>query len=165
MSCHAMTVIKNMWPEFSATEKDFRNPSQEFLMRFYELFFDECAILELRMQTPSDVLYPESLNDTLPIISTTAFLSYISSHIKGPQFGLEDIIDPNPKKTWKLLENFTNYIIYVDAHAGKYSLIAYENATQAANEKEELTKEIDEIKEKLNEIAIRKTESASELKK
>ncbi|XP_050540096.1 uncharacterized protein LOC126904842 [Daktulosphaira vitifoliae] len=109
--------INNYMPEFNASIKDLQEPSQTFVTQFYTDVFREffCNVMNLT-DIPAflNLTYIEMYNETVPIVQMCEALRFMFTKLGVDDFGLNDICDPNPKRTYKLLQTMINFIKYSD---------------------------------------------------
>ncbi|XP_050436955.1 uncharacterized protein LOC126843445 [Adelges cooleyi] len=116
--------ISHYMPEFKASIKDLQEPSQAFVTQFYTDVFNEffCDVMNLtEIPFDSNLTYREMYTETVPIVNTCAALRLMFSKLGIDDFGVNDICDPNPKRTYRLIQTMISFIKYSDEKINQIS--------------------------------------------
>ncbi|XP_071442998.1 probable DNA double-strand break repair Rad50 ATPase [Hetaerina americana] len=158
MALQRLSNIKKLWPDFDITESDMKEPTTEFVMKFFEKILEEIALLEFAFEdrASGQVLSQAGSTDGPRKVVVCSIFKHIFAKIKGPQFGIEDIIEPGAKQFGRQVDLLLNLVGYLDFYFSKVFNEVMEDMDRQSKLKEDLLKEIDEFTGKRNQIAIEK---------
>ncbi|XP_050442564.1 uncharacterized protein LOC126846807 [Adelges cooleyi] len=153
-------------PQFKVSIKDLQEPSQTFVTNFYtdvfsEFFCDVNNLTEIQGSQIENITHREMYGETVPILNMCTALRYIYSKLGIDDFGLNDICDPSPKRTYRLLQTMINFIKYSDEKINKADVQM--KAVRNMKEKiDYLRKQKDSIKEAINQKSLLRQQRGSE---
>ncbi|XP_050523408.1 uncharacterized protein LOC126895507 [Daktulosphaira vitifoliae] len=158
--------LEQYMPQFKASMKDLQEPSQTFVTNFYTDVFSEffCDVNNLtEIQVTQNLTYNEMYGETVPILNMCIALRYIYSKLGIDDFGLNDICDPSPKRTYRLLQTMINFIKYSDEKISEAD--AQMKAVRNMKEKiDNLRKQKDNLKETINQKSLHRKQRGTEIK-
>ncbi|XP_022255415.1 kinetochore protein Nuf2-like [Limulus polyphemus] len=134
---------------------DLRKVRSQTIMQIFTGFLREFDFeVESIYQTSWDALqvfeYPELYEDCLVLVKFSLLINYLMQLCGITDFSIKDIIDPKPKRTRKILSHLVAYWNYAAKEFEKWVEVKEEYQC-IARERDELLRQKDEIKQKINE--------------
>ncbi|XP_034249271.1 synaptonemal complex protein 1-like [Thrips palmi] len=168
LEARVLETLNHCFPEFKCSITDIKFPKSEFVINFYKFILEELRfdVSKLMMGPLEDQLqgesHPELYLKSLPLVNMARALRTILIRLLGAdrlQFGLEDLLEPNPSRNSLFMFNLLNFYSFADTRLPELSS-KLEVIGQSKAEAEELLRKREMISRGINQRALTKGKRA-----
>nr|CAD7433532.1 unnamed protein product [Timema monikensis] len=152
-----LSAIQEKIPDFQICLSDLKNPSREFVFRYYTMVLGEFGADVNSMVLPHPAQknkFPHISPETLRLTNIFKLLKVFFARI-GEEFSLEDLTDPHPKRTLYLISHLDNFHTFADMRAASINEVK-RNVFDRMAKRDQTMSMKDNIEEKINQECIAK---------
>nr|CAD7592019.1 unnamed protein product [Timema genevievae] len=152
-----LSAIQEKIPDFKISLSDLKNPSREFVFRYYTMVLGEFGADVNSMVLPHPVQkkkFPHIPPETLRLTNIFKLLKAFFARI-GEEFSLDDLTDPHPKRTLYLISHLDNFHTFADMRAASINEVK-RNVFDRTAKRDQIMNTKDNIEEKINQECIDK---------
>nr|CAD7400048.1 unnamed protein product [Timema poppensis] len=152
-----LSAIQEKIPDFQICLSDLKNPSRDFVFRYYTMVLGEFGADVNSMVLPHPAQknkFPHIPPETLRLTNIFKLLKVFFARI-GEEFSLEDLTDPHPKRTLYLISHLDNFHTFADMRAASINDVK-RNVFDRMAKRDQIINMKDNIEEKINQECISK---------